>query len=216
MTMLNPKVDTYLAAGCGRCPLGNTPDCKVHDWTAELSYLREIVLDCGLTEELKWGVPCYTDGGKNVLIVGAFKEFASLSFFKGVLLKDDGGHLVSQGENSQSARLLKFTSIEQIAAIEPEIRDLIRQAVEVERAGLKVQFKSIDQHDVPEELLQKFEEDPAFEAAFNALTPGRRRGYLIHFAQPKQSETRISRIEKCSPQIFNGIGMHDKYKSMKR
>lgn len=212
----NPKIDAYLAVGCGRCPLGNTPECKVHNWTAELSYLREIVLDCGLTEELKWGVPCYTDNGKNLMIVSAFSEYASLSFFKGVLLKDDAGHLVSQGENSQSARLLKFTSVEQIAAIEPEIRDLIRQAVEVERAGLKVQFKSIDQHDVPAELTQKFAEDPAFEAAFNALTPGRRRGYLIHFSQPKQSETRISRIEKCSPQIFNGIGMHDNYNSTKR
>ncbi|MBL8180643.1 MAG: YdeI/OmpD-associated family protein [Blastocatellia bacterium] len=213
---MNPKIDTYLAAGCGRCPLGNTPDCKVHNWTAELSYLREIVLDCGLTEELKWGVPCYTDGGKNLMIVSAFNEYASLSFFKGSLLRDPDGILVTPGENSQAARLLKFTSVEQIAAIEPAIRNLIREAIEVERAGLKVQFKSIDQHDVPAELTQKFEEDPAFEAAFNALTPGRRRGYLIHFAQPKQSETRISRIEKCSPQIFNGIGLHDKYKSMNR
>lgn len=211
----NPKIDIYLAAGCGRCPLGNTPECKVHNWTPELSSLREIVLDCGLTEELKWGVPCYTDNGKNLMIVSAFNDYTSLSFFKGVLLKDEGGHLVSPGENSQSARLLKFTSVEQIAAIEPQIRDLIRQAIEVERADLKVQFKSIDQHDVPTELTQQFHEDPAFEAAFNALTPGRRRGYLIYFSQPKQSETRFSRIAKCSPQIFNGIGLHDKYKSMR-
>ncbi len=213
---MNPKVDIYLTAGCGRCPLGNTPECKVHAWTEELETLRGIILDCGLTEELKWGVPCYTDNGKNILIVGAFKDYASLSFFKGVLLKDDGGHLVSPGENSQSSRLLKFTSVEQIAAIETAIRDLIRQAVEVERAGIKVPFKPIDQHDVPAELVAKFAEDPAFEAAFNALTPGRRRGYLIHFSQPKQSQTRIARIEKCSPQIFNGIGFHDKYKSMNK
>ncbi|MBK9214989.1 MAG: YdeI/OmpD-associated family protein [Chloracidobacterium sp.] len=213
---MNPKVDIYLTSGCGRCPLGNTPDCKVHTWVEELETLRRIVIDCGLNEELKWGVPCYTDNGKNILMVGAFKDYASLSFFKGVLLQDDGNQLVSPGENSQSSRLLRFISVEQIRAIEPEIRDLIRQAVEVERAGIKVPFKSIDQHDVPVELVEKFEEDPAFEAAFNALTPGRRRGYLIHFSQPKQSQTRIARIEKCSPQIFNGIGFHDKYKSMKR
>lgn len=213
---MNPKVDIYLTSGCGRCPLGNTPECKVHNWTSELKMLRAIVLDCGLTEELKWGVPCYTDNGKNILIVGAFKDYASLSFFKGVLLTDDRGHLVSPGENSQSSRLLKFTSVGQIVAVETEIRDLIRQAVEVERAGIKVPFKSIEQHDVPAELLQKFDEDPAFEAAFNALTPGRRRGYLIHFSQPKQTQTRVARIEKCSPQIFNGIGFHDKYKSMNK
>lgn len=213
---MNPKIDIYLAAGCGRCPLGNTPDCKVHEWTSELSFLREIVLDCGLNEELKWGVPCYTENGKNVLIVSAFKEYASLSFFKGSLLKDSENILVSPGENSQAARLLKFTSVDQIVAIEPAIRALIREAVEVERAGLKVQFKSISEHDVPAELVQRFDEDPAFEAAFNALTPGRRRGYLLHFSQPKQSETRIGRIDKCLPQIFNGIGLHDKYKSMSR
>ena len=213
---MNPKIDIYLAAGCGRCPLGNTPDCKVHDWTSELNALREIVLDCGLTEELKWGVPCYTDNGKNVLIVSAFKEYASLSFFKGSLLTDSENLLVSPGENSQAARLLKFTSVEQIVTNEAAIRVLIREAVEVERSGLKVQFKSISEHDVPAELVQRFEDDPAFEAAFNALTPGRRRGYLIHFSQPKQTETRIARIDKCLPQIFNGIGLHDKYKSMNR
>lgn len=213
---MNPKIDAYLAAGCGRCPLGNTPDCKVHDWTSELKELRAIVLDCGLTEELKWGVPCYTDNGKNILIVGAFKEYASISFFKGSLLTDREGILVSPGENSQASRLLKFTGVDQITAQESAIRSLVKNAVEVERAGLKVPFKSIEEHDVPAELVDKFNEDPAFEAAFNALTPGRRRGYLIHFSQPKPAGTRTARIEKYSPQIFNGIGMHDKYKAMKR
>ncbi len=213
---MNPKVDIYLASGCGRCPLGNTPDCKVHNWRAELETLRAIVIDCGLTEELKWGVPCYTFDGGNVLIVGAFKDYCALSFFKGTLLRDTKGLLASPGENSQAARMFRFTSVRQIVDLENDIRAYLREAIEIEKSGLKVQFKPISEHKIPEELQKRLDEDPAFSSAFNALTPGRQRGYLIYFSQPKQSKTREARIEKYMPQIFNGIGIHDKYRRMRR
>jgi uncharacterized protein YdeI (YjbR/CyaY-like superfamily) len=215
MNGLNPKVDVYLVAGCGRCPLGNTPDCKVHNWTEELEKLRSIVLDCGLTEELKWGVPCYTFEDKNILIVGAFKDYCAVSFFKGSLLKDVNGVLVSPGENSQAARMFRFTNVGEILKLQPVLKACIHEAIDVEKAGLKVQFKPISEHNIPEELQRKLDDDPAFNSAFNALTPGRQRGYLIYFSQPKQSKTRESRIEKYMPQIFNGIGIHDEYR-MKR
>lgn len=213
---MNPKVDVYMVAGCGRCPLGNTPDCKVNNWPQELETLRAIVLDCGLTEELKWGVPCYTFQDKNILIVGAFKDYCAVSFFKGSLLKDADGVLISPGENSQAARMFRFTSVQEILKMEPVLRAYIHEAIEVEKAGLKVPFKPISEHKIPEELQRKLDEDPAFNSAFNALTPGRQRGYLIYFSQPKQSKTREARIEKYMPQIFNGIGIHDEYRMMRK
>ena len=212
---MNPKIDDYLAKGCGRCPLGDTPECKVHFWPKELGLLRNLVLDCGLTEELKWGVPCYTFQQKNVLIVSALKDYAALSFFKGVLLDHSSGLLHPPGPNSQSARVMKFTSPDQIREQEDLIKAHIFEAIELEKAGAQVVFKKSPEP-IPEELQAKFEEDPVFQSAFEALTPGRQRGYIIHFSQPKQSKTRTTRIEKWLPKILNGEGMHDKYQSMKK
>lgn len=207
---MNPEVDTYLELGCGRCVLGGTPDCKVHKWPRELAELRRIVLECGLTEERKWGVPCYTFQGANVLIVAAFKGYASLSFFKGVLLSDSHGLLAQASEESQSGRQVQFTDVREIMAKEQELRDYIYEAIEVERAGLKVDFKAKHELVYPEELLEVFAGNPDFEAAFEALTPGRKRGYILHFTQPKQSATRTSRIEKCIERILEGKGMQDR------
>jgi uncharacterized protein YdeI (YjbR/CyaY-like superfamily) len=206
---MNPKVDHYLIAGCGRCNLYNTPQCKVNTWQKQLIALRMIMLECGLTEELKWGVPTYTVEGKNVLIVAAFKEFCSINFFKGVLLKDEHQILVQLGENSQSGKLLKFTDVKQIAKQKAIIKSYVKEAIEIEKQGKKVSFKKITEHKIPEELQDKFAELPAFKAAFNALTPGKQRGYLIHFSQPKQTSTKQSRIEKCMPKIFEGKGFND-------
>lgn len=207
---MNPDVDLYLIDGCGRCPLGGTPECKVNNWQEELKQLRRIVLECGLTEELKWKVPCYTFQKKNVLIVAAFKEYCSLSFFKGVLLKDTHSILEKPGENSQSDRLIKFTNVQEIIKMEAILKAYIFEAIEVEKAGLKVNFKK-NSEPVPEELQKKLDEIPALKNAFEALTPGRQRAYILHFSQPKQARTRLSRIEKCIPQILDGIGLHDKY-----
>lgn len=210
MNKTNPKVDSYFTTGCGRCPLFATPECKVHNWTAELAKLREIVLECGLTEELKWGVPCYTFDGNNVVIIGAFKEYCSLSFFKGVLLKDASTILSKQGENSQAGRLVKFTDVQQVIEKESSLKDYIREAVEIEKAGLKVEYKDVSEYKIPEELQNKLNENEAFKNAFNTLTPGRQKGYILHFSQPKQSKTRESRIEKYMPQIFLGKGLNDR------
>lgn len=212
---MNKSADNYFLEGCGRCPLGGTPDCKVHAWTSALELLRKIVLECGLTEESKWGVPCYTFQNKNILILSAFKEYCSIGFFKGALLRDDKSLLVKQGPNSQAIRLLKFENINEIVKVESDIKAYIFESIEVEKAGLKVTFKK-NLEPIPEELEAKFEEDPVFKNAFEALTPGRQRGYIIHFSQPKQGKTRLSRIEKCSPMVLAGIGLHDKYKSMKK
>lgn len=206
---MTKDVETYLSDGCMRCKFGGTPQCKVNTWRSELVRLRAIVLDCGLTEESKWGVPCYTYKNSNILIVSAFKEYASLSFFKGVLLQDEKELLHSSGENSQSARYFKFTSSKQIVDLEESIKAYIFEAVEVEKAGLKVDFKQKDELIYPEELLQKFKENTKLETAFEALTPGRKRGYILHFTQPKQSKTRVSRIEKCSDKIMSGLGYFD-------
>ena len=209
-------VDKYLQEGCGRCPLGATPDCKVHNWNEELTYLRKLVLDCGLKEEVKWSVPCYTIDGKNILIVSAFREYCAISFFKGSLIKDEKNLLHKPGENSQASRLFKFTSLQDIKDIEVEIKDYIQQAVNNEKAGLKVEFKK-NPEPIPEELEQKFNDDPVFQSAFEGLTPGRQRGYILFFSAPKKSETRISRIEKYTGKILNGEGMHDAYRrSMKK
>ncbi|PRX54262.1 YdeI/OmpD-associated family protein [Flagellimonas meridianipacifica] len=212
---MNPKVDNYLEQGCMRCELGGTPDCKVHAWTAELEKLRTIVLDCGLREELKWGVPCYTINDGIVLTVSALKNYCAIGFFKGVLLKDEDNLLERPGPNSQAARLIKFTSADEIPELEPTLKRYIYEAIEVERAGLKVQFKK-NPEPMPEELERKFKEDPVLKSAFESLTPGRQRGYILYFSQPKQSKTRESRIEKCTGKILNGEGLHDKYSSRKK
>ncbi len=212
---MNPKVDTYLIDGCGRCEYYKTPKCKVHDWEAELRELRRIVLDCGLKEDYKWSQPCYTLNTKNVLILTALRDYAALAFFKGSLLKDTHSLLIAPGERSQAARQLRFTDVRTIQEKEAVIKTYIHQAIEVEKAGLQVEFKKSPEP-LPDELIRRFEKDPELKTAFNALTPGKQRGYLIHFSQPKQSTTRVSRIEKCIPKILKGEGMHDKYKSRKR
>lgn len=203
-------VDTYLAEGCGRCHLGGTPDCKVHTWNEELVVLRRILLDCGLTEESKWGVPCYTYRGANVVVASAFKEYCALSFFKGALLKDTHGILKKPGENSQAARLIQFTDIQELVDMEPVIKEYLFEAVEIEKAGLKVAFKAPGDFTIPEEFQARLDGDPALQDAFAALTPGRQRGYILHFSAPKQAKTRESRIDKCTPRILDGKGMHDR------
>jgi uncharacterized protein YdeI (YjbR/CyaY-like superfamily) len=207
--MKNPEIDNYLAEGCGRCPFGGTVDCKVHNWPQELAQLRRIVLSCGLAEELKWSVPCYTFQHKNILIVSAFKHYASISFFKGALLKDPYQLLEKPGENSQAGRLIKFTAYDDILAQEDILKTYIYEAIEVEKAGLEVSLKKTDAYSMPEELTLKLTEDPDFKKAFELLTPGRQRGYLLHFSQPKQAKTRLARIEKCRDKIFNGKGFNE-------
>ncbi len=206
---MNPQVDQYFTQGCGRCPLGGTPECKVHNWTQEMEQLRAILHECDLTEELKWSVPCYTFRNNNVLILSAFKDYCSLSFFKGALLNDEAGILEKPGPNSQAARLIKFTNVQQVIELEPTIKAFIQQAIDIEKAGRTVAFKK-NPEPMPEELEQKLEEDPVFKAAFEALTPGRQRGYIIYFSGAKQSKTREARIEKYMPKILEGKGFHDR------
>lgn len=207
---MHSGVDNYLKEGCGRCDLVGTPQCKVRFWPEELIALRAIVLDCGLTEELKWQQPCYTLNGKNVLIVTAFKEYACISFFKGSLLKDPEKILVEPGKNSQAARQIRFTDVKDIHKQSKILKKYIQNAIAVEEAGLDVEYKKTSDYEVPEELQVKFAEDPVFKAAFEGLTPGRQRGYLLHFSGAKQSATRINRIEKSIPRILDGLGIHDR------
>jgi uncharacterized protein YdeI (YjbR/CyaY-like superfamily) len=206
----NPQVDHFFIAGCGRCSLYNTPACKVHLWTEPLQYLRDILLNCDLKEELKWGVPCYTHNKQNVVMLGAYKDNCVISFLKGTLLPDPKGLLQKPGENSQAARIIQFTHIDQVVQLENDIKSFIQEAIEIEKKGLKVTFKKAEEYELPEELKQRFEEDPNFEQAFRALTPGRQRGFILHFSQPKQSATRISRIDKCTDMIFSGKGLNDR------
>lgn len=208
-TKLNPEVSSYFADGCGRCKLHGTPECKVRTWTKELKRLRAIVLDCDLIEERKWGVACYTFEGKNIAIVSALKDYCAVSFFKGVLLSDPNKILVAPGENSQSARMIKFTELSQINGLEAIIKQYLGEAIQIECSGQKVEFKAKTELVLPEELYQKFIELPELQSAFEALTPGRQRGYVLHISSAKQSATRISRIEKCIPAILAGKGMHD-------
>ena len=212
---MNTSVDQYFVDGCGRCPLGGTADCKVHTWQSAMRRLRTIVRDCGLTEVCKWGVPCYTFEGKNVIMISAFKEYCCISFFKGALLSDKKNLLTKPGPNSHAARLFKFTNEEEIGLIEDDIKAYILEAVDIEKRGVAVPVQKKPES-LPEELESRFAEDPGFKAAFEALTPGRQRGYILHFTQAKQSKTRIARIDKCMPMILSGIGLHDKYKSMKK
>jgi uncharacterized protein YdeI (YjbR/CyaY-like superfamily) len=207
----NPQVDKYLLDGCMRCKYGGTPQCKVNNWREELETLRQIVLETGLKEEIKWGVPVYTHNGKNVLSVAALKDFATIGFFKGVLLTDSHKILEKQG-NLQSDRIVRFTKTADIVKLKDVLKSYIKEAVAIEESGKKVEFKK-NPEPIPDELLQAFEDDPAFKKAFYALTPGRQRGYIIHFSQPKQTQTRIGRIEKYKQQIFNGLGLNDKFNS---
>lgn len=206
---MNPQIDVYLREGCGRCPLGGTPNCKVHLWTAELVQLRRISLACGLTEELKWSQPCYTYDGANVLIVSALKECSVLGFFKGALLRDEAGLLSKPGENSQAVRQFRFTGVAEILDLEALIKAYIFEAIEIEKKGLKVKLKETPEP-IPDELAAKFAEVPALQTAFEALTAGRQRGYILYFSKPKQSKTRTSRIEKYMDKIFEGKGFHDR------
>lgn len=192
---MNPKVDEYLA--------------KTKKWGAELEQLRAIVLDCGLIEEFKWKHPCYTLNQKNIVMLGEFKDFCILSFIKGTLLKDESNLLSSAGENTQSGKWMRFTNVKDIIANEAIIKSYIFEAIEVEKAGLKIEYKAVAEYEIPEELQQKMDSDASFKTAFNSMTPGRQKGYLLHFAQASQSKTRIARIEKYTDRILNGKGITD-------
>ena len=194
---LNPQVDEYLR--------------KAKKWQEESKKLRNIILECGLTEESKWGKPCYTFQGSNVVIIQGFKEYCALLFCKGALLKDANRILIQQTENVQAARQLRFTNAREIAAMEAILKAYIREAVEVEKAGLEVKHKKTSEFAVPAELQTKLDTTPAFKKAFEALTPGRQRAYLLYFAGPKQSKTREARIEKYTPRILKGRGPNDDY-----
>lgn len=207
---MNRKVDQYLAEGCGRCSLGNTPQCKVHSWTEELKALRRIVLECGLVEELKWGMPCYTMGKKNIVIVSAFKEYCAVLFFKGALLKDPKRILTTPTENSQSGRQIRYTGLSDIVGTEAVLKAYLNEAVELENSGAKVAYKSVSEFVVPEEFQARLDDAPSLRKAFESLTPGRRKGYLLHFAGAKQSKTREARIDKCVPLILAGKGIDDR------
>lgn len=182
---------------------------KGEKWQDEIVKLRAICLDCPLTEELKWGNPCYTYNGGNIVLIHVFKEYCALLFFKGALLGDSEGILIQQTENVQSPRQVRFNSLEQITKQEAIIKAYIYEAIEVEKAGLKVKLKKTSDYPVPEKFQTKLDEIPALKVAFEALTPGRQRGYLFHFNQPKMAKTREARVEKYIPHILNGKGMDD-------
>ncbi|GET26083.1 YdeI family protein [Prolixibacter sp. NT017] len=193
---MNPKVDEFLS--------------KAQKWQGEMTKLRSVVLDCGLNEEVKWMHPCYTYQNSNVVLIHGFKEYCALLFFKGALLKDTDGILIQQTENVQAGRQIRFTNLQEIVELEATIKAYIFEAIEVEKAGLKVEMKKTKDYPVPEELQTKLDESPALKTAFEALTPGRQRAYLFHFGQPKQSKTRTARVEKCIPQILDGKGLNDR------
>lgn len=195
MNQTNPKVDFFF----------NKPS----QWQSEYKLLRQIALDCGLVEELKWGCPCYTHNKTNVVLIHGFKDYCAFLFHKGTLLKDTDHLLIQQTENVQSARQIRFTSLKEIEKLEPILKTYIFQAIEVEKAGLKVEFKKTKEYEVPEELQQKLKELPILKKAFKSLTPGRQRAYLLYFSQAKQSKTRIDRIEKYMEHILNGKGLND-------
>jgi len=195
MNNTNPKVDFYFI--------------KEKKWQAELEKLRTIVLDCPLTEELKWGVPCYTFQKSNILLIHVFKEYCAILFVKGALLKDANGILVQQTENVQAARQVRFTQVQEIVEMESILKAYILEAIEVEKAGLRVNYKKATEFSIPDEFQQKLDENPALDTAFYALTPGRQRAYLLYFSAPKQSKTRESRVENCRQQILDGKGLND-------
>lgn len=204
----NPEVDDYLATGCGRCELGGTPECRVHLWSTELRLLRDIVLSCGLTETRKWGVPCYTVESKNAVMIGAFKDCCTLSFMKGALIPDPKGLLTKPGENTQAARVIRFTDADTIVKLQPALRKLILEAVQVEKEGKTYTFAESPEA-LPEELQEMLDQDEDLRNAFYKLTPGRQRGYIIFISGAKQSATRISRILKYRDKILMGKGIMD-------
>lgn len=192
---MNPKVDWYFQ--------------KAGQWQDEITEMRRIALECHLTEELKWGCPCYTYEKNNIVLIHEFKDYCAFLFFKGALMKDPEGILIQQTANVQSARQVRFTGLKEIQKLEKVLKTYIYQAVEVTESGEKVTFKKTTEFPVPEELSVRFKELPALKTAFEALTPGRQRAYLLHFSQPKQAKTRESRIEKCIDQILDGKGLND-------
>jgi uncharacterized protein YdeI (YjbR/CyaY-like superfamily) len=196
MNKMSPKVDGYIR--------------KNKRWREELEKLRALVLDCGLNEEVKWKVPCYTFQNNNIVLIHVFKEYCALLFIKGVLLKDTKGILIQQTENTQAARQVRFTDADEIVELEPILKAYIHEAIEVEKAGLKVAHKKTSEYAIPEEFQKKLDEIPALKTAFEALTPGRQRAYLLYFSGAKQPKTRESRIEKYIPQILNGKGLNDR------
>jgi uncharacterized protein YdeI (YjbR/CyaY-like superfamily) len=191
---MNPKVDEFIL--------------NAQQWQEEFKNLRMIILDCGLSEELKWGVPCYTFEKRNVVLIHGFKEYCAILFVKGALLNDAKGILITQTENVQAARQVRFTNVRQIVEIEATLKAYIYEAIQAEKAGLKVDFKKTTEYNVPEEFQTKLDENPALKTAFDALTPGRQRAYLIYFAAPKQSKTREARVEKYMQQILDGKGLN--------
>lgn len=191
----SPKVNAFIA--------------KAKNWQEEFSLLREIALSCELNEDLKWGQPCYTLDNANVVLIHGFKEYCAILFFKGALVGDPQNILVQQTENVQAARQIRFTSAAQIKKMKATIKTYIRAAIDVEKAGLSVEFKKTEEFLVPEEFQQTLDKTPGLKDAFEALTPGRQRGYLLHFSSAKQSKTRESRVEKCIPMIFDGLGLND-------
>ena len=192
---MDPKVDFYFDAG--------------KKWHKETVLLRKIVLDCGLNETLKWGCPCYTFDSRNIVLIHVFKEYCALLFFKGALLNDAGNILIQQTENVQAARQMRFTGVTDISNVKAAIRQFVYEAIEIEKAGIKVPLKKTTAYKIPEEFKHKLVADAALKTAFEALTPGRQRGYMLYFSAPKQSATRVSRIEKSIPQIIAGKGLND-------
>jgi uncharacterized protein YdeI (YjbR/CyaY-like superfamily) len=195
MNRTNSKVDFYFT--------------KAKQWQEEFRKLRTIILDCQLTEELKWGQPCYTFQKSNIVLIHGFKEYCALLFFKGALLKDADGILIQQTENVQSARQIRFTNVQEIVQMEPILKAYIHEAIEVEKAGLKVTLKKTSDFTIPEEFQKELDAIPALKTAFAALTPGRQRAYIFYFSGAKQSKTRESRVEKCMRQILDGKGLDD-------
>lgn len=195
MNSMNPKVDFYFN--------------KANKWQAEMEQLRKIVLDCGLTEELKWGCPCYTLEKKNIVLIHTFKDYCAFLFFKGALLNDADGILIQQTENVQAARQIRFTSVKQIVKMAPVLKNYIHEAIGIEKAGLKVTLKATAEYEIPLEFKSKLDKTPGLKKAFAALTPGRQRAYIFYFSQAKQAKTRESRIEKYIPQILKGKGLDD-------
>jgi uncharacterized protein YdeI (YjbR/CyaY-like superfamily) len=192
----NPKVDAYLK--------------RAERWQEEMEKLRKIVLSFGdFTEDLKWGKPCYSVQGGNVVLIIGFRQYCALLLCKGALLKDPEGILITAGENTQAARQIRFTSLREIAKVETALKGYLQEAIDAEKAGLEVTYKKISEFAVPEELQKKLDEDAALKTAFEALTPGRQRAYLIYFSGAKQAKTREARIEKCRPEILKGKGLND-------
>jgi uncharacterized protein YdeI (YjbR/CyaY-like superfamily) len=202
-------VDAYLRDGCGRCEHYQTPQCKVLLWTKPLEALRALVLAAGLEEEMKWGSPCYTLGGKNVVMISSFKAFCALQFFKGAALEDPEGLLVTPGPNSRFARYLKFTSLEEVKAKRTQVKRFLDQALALERAGTKI-APSKEREPVPEEFARRLAADPELRKAFASLTPGRQRSHVLHVSGAKQSETRERRVDRCATDILAGRGFNER------